>query len=89
MDGQDLSVPLDGEDPEPREHFTLGYRKHVWYRDESYVMFSRSDGSEAKFYDVRADPQQTRDLAGEEPETVERMFKEYVLKDAGDPLHAY
>jgi arylsulfatase A-like enzyme len=89
MDGQDLSVLLDGEEPEPREHFTLGYRKYVWCRDESYVMFSRSDGSGAKLYDARTDPQQTRNLTDEEPETVERMFKEYVLKDGGGSLHAY
>jgi hypothetical protein len=37
---------------------------------------------------VRTDPQQTRDLADEEPETVEKMFEEYVLEDAGGSLAA-
>jgi arylsulfatase A-like enzyme len=86
MEGQDLSVLLDGEELEPREYFTLGYKKYVWCRDESYLMFSRNDGAGAKLYYTRTDPQQTRDLADEEPETVEKMFKEYVLKDAGRSL---
>ena len=86
MEGQDLSVLLDGEELEPREYFTLGYKKYVWCRDESYVMFSRNDGAGAKLYYTRTDPQQTRDLADEEPETVEKMFKDYVLKDAGRSL---
>ena len=83
MEGQDLSVLLDGKEPGTRHHFTSGYSRYVWSRDEEYVMFSRNDGTEARLYDVRTDPQQTRDLADEEPETVEKMFEEYVLEDAG------
>jgi arylsulfatase A-like enzyme len=83
MEGQNLSVLLDGNEPEPRNHFTSAYKDHVWSRDESYVMFCRNDGAEPRLYDVRTDPQQTRNLAEEEPETVEKMFEEYVLGDAG------
>jgi hypothetical protein len=89
MEGQDLSALLGGKEPEPRPHFTSAYKDHVWSRDGSYVMFARNDGTEARLYDVRTDPQQTRDLAEEEPETVEKMFEEYVLEDAGGalPIH--
>ena len=86
MEGQDLSVLLNAKEPGVRHHFTLAYGKHVWSRDGSYVMFARNDGTEARLYDVRTDPQQTRDLAEDEPETVERMFEEYVLEDAGGSL---
>ena len=86
MEGQDLSGLLDGKDPEPRDHFTSAYRDHVWSRDESYVMFARNDRAGARLYDARTDPQQARDLAEDDPETVERMFEEYVLKDAGGSL---
>jgi arylsulfatase A-like enzyme len=86
MEGQDLSVLLDGKEPEPRDHFTSAYKDHVWSRDENYVMFARTDGTEAKLYDARTDPQQTSDLAEDAPETVEKMFEEYVLKDAGGSL---
>jgi arylsulfatase A-like enzyme len=87
MEGQDLSVMLDDREPGVRQHFTLAYEKHVWSRDEEYVMFARNDGSGARLYDARTDPQQTRDLAEDAPETVETMFEEYVLKDAGGSLH--
>jgi arylsulfatase A-like enzyme len=87
MEGQDLSVVLDDREPGVRQHFTLAYEKHVWSRDEEYVMFARNDGSGARLYDARTDPQQMRDLAENAPETVETMFEEYVLKDAGGSLH--
>jgi arylsulfatase A-like enzyme len=83
MDGHDLSVLLDGGEPEPRDHFVSGYRNHVCCRDQQRVMFGRNDGTSAKLYDARNDAEQRRDLAEEEPETVEKMFEEYVLKDAG------
>ena len=86
MGGQDLSVLLDDKEPEPRDHFTLGYHEFVWARDEDHVMFAKSDATGAKLYDARNDPQQERDLADLEPATVERMFQEYVLKDAEGSL---
>ena len=89
MEGQDLSILLDGKELGPRPHFTLGYHDHVWARDESYVMFCRNDGSEAKLYDTQTDPGQRIDLAGDDPETAEKMFEEYVLKDAGGRLPTY
>jgi arylsulfatase A-like enzyme len=89
MEGQDLSVLFDGGEPEPREHFTLGYDEYVWTRDDRYAMVSRNDGAEAKLYDLTTDPGMNRDVAGEHPDVVRRMFDEYVLKDAGGPLPRY
>ena len=89
MEGQDLSVLLDGEEPEEREHFTLGYDEYVWTRDDRYVMVSRNDGAQARLYDLRADPAMNQDLAGEQPDLVKQMFEGYVLKDAGGPLPRY
>jgi arylsulfatase A-like enzyme len=89
MEGQDLSVFFDGGEPEQRPHFTLGYDEYVWTRDERYVMFARNDGAEAKLYDLRTDPSMNRDVAGEHPDIVRRMFDDYVLKDAGGPLPKY
>jgi arylsulfatase A-like enzyme len=89
MEGQDLSVFFDGGEPEERAHFTLGYNTHAWTRDDRYVMFARNDGAEAKLYDLRTDPNMNRDVAGEHPDIVRRMFDDYVLKDAGGPLPKY
>jgi arylsulfatase A-like enzyme len=85
MEGQDLSVLLDGSEPEPREHFTVGYHDHVWARDESYIMFARTDGSEAKLFDLKEDPEMRNNIAGSNPGVVKRMWNDYVLKDAGGP----
>ena len=86
MEGQDLSVLLDGGEPEPRGHFTIGYGDHVWCRDEGYVMFCRNDGTGARLYDAQTDPQQSRDLAEDKSEVIDKMFEEYALKDAGGSL---
>ena len=79
----------NGEPEQRREHFTLGYNNYVWTRDDKYVMFSTNTGEEARLYDVRQDPEMHKNLAGKQPETVKRMFSEYVLKDAGGPLPNY
>jgi arylsulfatase A-like enzyme len=89
MEGQDLSVLLEGRGPEQRPHFTLGYSEFVWARDEGYAMFGRNDGEEAKLYDLLADPKMDRDVAAKRPDLVRRMFDEYVIGDAGGPLPTY
>ena len=89
LQGQDLSGIGAGTEPEERSHFTAGYHDHVWTRDERYVMFSRHDGSDAKLYDVEADPEMYDDLASQQPDVVKRMFEGYVLRDAGGPLPVY
>jgi arylsulfatase A-like enzyme len=86
MEGKDLSVLMENKSPETREYSTLGYGRHVWCLDEGYVAFCRDDLEGAKLFDVHNDPRRERDLAGDEPERVERMFKEYVLRDAGGAL---
>jgi arylsulfatase A-like enzyme len=89
MEGQDLSMLLEGRGPEQRPHFTLGYSEFVWARDEGYAMFGRNDGEEARLYDLLADPKMDRDVAAKRPDLVRRMFDEYVIGDAGGPLPTY
>ena len=87
MKGADLSPIFDGKEPnQMRKHFTQGYNNYVWTRDDEYVMLSTNTGTEAKLYDVRQDPGMHKDIAGGRPETVKRMFDDYVLTDAGEPL---
>lgn len=90
MDGQDLSVLLNGGDPEPRPYFTAGYHDHVWARDEDYVLIARNSRKRAQLYDLREDPGHQRNIAEDEPGIIKRMFEEYVLEDAGgEPLPRY
>ena len=87
--GQDLSVLLEGGEPEPRLHFTLGYSNFTWARDESHAMFVRNDGADARLYDLRTDPGMNRNVARNYPGVVKRMMDGYLLKDAGGPLPLY
>ena len=89
LDGQDLSVMLEGGEPEARPHFTLGYHDHVFTRDEKYAMMSRNDGTEARLYDLREDSGMYKDVAKDLPDIARRMFDDYVLEDAGGPLPRY
>jgi arylsulfatase A-like enzyme len=86
MDGQFLSILMEGGELEPRDHFTLGYADHVWARDDRYLMFSRRDRSEPHLYDLQNDPEAKNDLAERDPDRVRRMFEDYVLADAGGSL---
>ena len=89
MDGEDLSVVLEGGEPEERAHFTLGYNDHAWARDDRYVMFAKNDGSDALLYDLETDPQMKTSIAASDQVTLNRMWNDYVLKDAGGPLPKY
>jgi hypothetical protein len=86
MDGQDLSPLLEGSEPGPRPHFTLGYNQHVWARDEKYAMFCINNRSQARLYDLRSDPDMDKNIAGGNRDIVRRMFDDYILEDAGGPL---
>jgi arylsulfatase A-like enzyme len=89
MDGQDLTVFFEGGEPEERAHFSLGYNDHAWARDEDYVMFAKNDGSNALLFDLRADPNMDNDIAASNQDVLNRMWNDYVLKDAGGPLPKY
>jgi len=89
MDGQNLLVLADGGEPEPRPYFTLGYDRYVWAKDDDYVLVCRNDGAKARLHDLKADPEQNADVAGDLPEVVGSMWNDYVLKDAGGPLPRY
>ena len=89
MEGQDLSVLFDGEEPGERSHFTAGYHNFVWARDSGYAMVSRQDRENARLYDLRRDPEMQQDISAGHPDVVRRMFDKYVLGDAGGPLPDY
>jgi arylsulfatase A-like enzyme len=86
LDGQPLTLLLEGSEPQPRSHFTLGYDKYVWARDERYVMFGRNDRSQLKLYDLESDHDMNHNVAGDNPDIVKRMFDDYILEDAGGSL---
>jgi len=86
MEGQYLTLLLEGVEPAPRRHFTLGYDEYVWARDDRYAMFGLNDRSDLKLYDLRSDPGMNHDIAADNPDVVKHMFDDYVMKDAGGSL---
>jgi arylsulfatase A-like enzyme len=86
MDGQYLTLLMDGSEPTPRDHFTLGYNQYVSARDDEYAMISVNDRSDPKLYDVQKDPGMNHDIAADNQDVVGRMFDDYVLGDAGGQL---
>jgi arylsulfatase A-like enzyme len=89
MEGQDLSVVLDGKQPAPRPHFTIGYHDHVWARDERHALFTLYDGSDPHLFDLDNDPKMDKNIASSNPAVVKKMFNDYIIKDAGGPLPHY
>jgi len=86
MDGQYLTLLMGESEPMPRDHFTFGYNQYVSTRDDNYAMISVNDRSDAKLYDIQKDPGMNDDIAADHQDIVDRMFDDYVLKDAGGPL---
>jgi arylsulfatase A-like enzyme len=86
MQGEDLSVLFDGDEPGARPYLTAGYHDHAFARDDEYAMFASNDGSGAKLFDMDEDPKMDRNIAGANPDVVRRMWNDYVMKDAGGPL---
>ncbi len=86
MQGQDLSVLFDGNEPDSRPYLTAGYHDHTFARDRRHAMFARNDGAEAHLFDLKEDPMMNRNIAEANPEVVKRMWNDYVIKDGGGPL---
>lgn len=83
-EGQDLNALLKGEDPnQSRDHFTLGYDHHTFCRDEEHALICRNDGNDPRLFDLREDPDYKRNIAPDNPDTVKRMYHDYIIADAG------
>jgi arylsulfatase A-like enzyme len=84
VDGQDLSPILGGKGPEQeRPYITLGYDDYSWAEDDDWALAVRNDGEEVRLYDLRKDPKMNRNVSGDHPDMVKRMWNKYIIKDAG------
>ncbi|WP_053058005.1 sulfatase [Rubrobacter aplysinae] len=83
-EGQDLGVILSGGEPEhPRSRTTLGFGNYSWAEDEDHALAVRNDGSEARLYDLREDPEMHDDISSGNQDIVRRMYEDYIVADAG------
>ncbi len=75
MAGEDLSVMFDGEEPPARPVFTSCYDDHVLAGDLDWFLLSDSEGKRKRLYDKRTDPEELTDVAAENPEVVDRLWR--------------
>ena len=85
MNGEDLSVLFDGREPPERRYFTSCYANHLLAGDGRWVLISDSEETEQQLYDSREDPQQTRNIAAQNPNKVDELWQALV-DDAGGTL---
>ncbi len=84
MNGQDLTRILEGRRPEKeRPHFTIGHDNYTFTRDDDYALMCPNDRYWHRLYDLRRDPKMDNDIASDNPKIVDRMYEEYIVKDAG------
>lgn len=88
MEGEDLSVLFDGDEPPTRPVFTASYDDSVIAGDGRWLLISDNRGIERRLFDTGKDPRELRDVASAHPGAVERLFAE-VLDDAGGTLPSF
>lgn len=86
MDGEDLSRLFDGKQPhERREYFTACYARYVICGDGRWVLIAHNEKKRLRLFDTENDPLEQRNVASDNPEVVERLWR--VLEDeAGGTL---
>lgn len=84
VDGVSLK-PLFAGEPGPRES-PLGFRYHAkraFVTDRFKLVVDDIKGANYELYDVVADPEETRDLASEQPEMLAELKRQFLAWDAG------
>jgi arylsulfatase A-like enzyme len=89
MNGENLYGLFEDDGPEERDHFTLGYKDYILSRDNEYAMIVNKNGGSLRLFDIQEDPKFETNTASQNQDIAQKMFKEYVLKDAGGPLPDY
>jgi len=88
MDGRNLWERVTGEKSDRREYATSIFGEWIWCRDEEYAYISDVNGSQAKLYDLRDDPEQHHNIAQRKPNICQKMYKR-VLTDADGSIPHY
>jgi arylsulfatase A-like enzyme len=84
MNGQNLTRILESREPETeRPHFTVGQDNYSFTRDDDHAMMCPNDRSWHRLYDLSQDPKMDNDISADNPEILDRMYDEYIVKDAG------
>lgn len=75
MDGEDLTVLFNGQDPYPRPIFTSCYADNVIAGDGRWLLMSNIiGGAGRRLFDTQNDPGELKDVAADNPEMVETLW---------------
>jgi arylsulfatase A-like enzyme len=85
MNGEDLSVLFDGREPPERRYFTSCYANYLLAGDGRFIFITDSEENEPELYDSREDPEQVRNVAGQNPDKVQEL-RQALIDDAGGTL---
>jgi arylsulfatase A-like enzyme len=88
MEGEDLTVMFDGADPPEREYWTTAYADHVAAGDGRWLLIADNQGKERRLFDTEADPDEEEDVAGDNPDVVDRLWQR-ILNDAGGTMPVF
>jgi arylsulfatase A-like enzyme len=88
MDGEDLTVLFDGADPPERAYWTTAYADHVAAGDGRWLLIADNQGEEKRLFDTEADPDEEKDVAGDNPDVVTRLWGN-IVDDAGGTMPVF
>jgi arylsulfatase A-like enzyme len=88
MEGADLSVLFQGDEPPERDAAYGGYTDSHFLRNDRWAYMSDNAGERPKLFDLASDPGETNDLALARPDVVEEL-RASVEERAGGPLESY
>jgi arylsulfatase A-like enzyme len=88
MEGEDLTVMFEGADPPERDYWTTAYADHVAAGDGRYLLIADNQGKERRLFDTEADPDEENDVAGDNPDVVDRLWRN-IVNDAGGTMPVF
>jgi arylsulfatase A-like enzyme len=88
MEGEDLTVMFEGADPPERDYWTTAYADQVAAGDGRYLLIADNQGKERRLFDTEADPDEENDVAGDNPDVVDRLWRN-IVNDAGGTMPVF
>ena len=85
MDGVDLSPVFRGRQPRERRMAYGGYANWCYARTDRWKLIAENGGRARRLYDVRRDPQETRNIAAGNRDKVEELWRALLRRAGGKP----
>jgi len=88
MEGEDLTVMFEGADPPERDHWSTAYADHVAAGDGRWLLIADNQGKERALFDTESDPGEEKDVAGDNPDVADRLWRN-IVNDAGGTMPVF